>query len=74
MHTFTVTSKNPCFFHKTHHQITIPNRYRLDFDQWSIGLGHIQTKLPTLTAEEREILLTGTCDEGWESMFKEEDR
>ena len=33
----------------------------------------IQEALPELTAEEREILISGTCPECWKEIFSEEE-
>src|SRR5690242_10443169 len=34
---------------------------------------HIQTDLPDLTAEEREILMTGMCQKAWDKLFPPEE-
>ena len=46
-----------------------------DFLDWTSGVGYIQEKLPYLTAGERELLISGTCDNCWKVMFgsNEED-
>ena len=33
----------------------------------------IQNALPELSANERELLMTGICSDCWESMFGEEE-
>jgi len=42
---------------------------REDVDRWLSGGGYIQDLLPYLTAAERELLISGTCDVCWKSMF-----
>lgn len=32
---------------------------------------HIQKALPDLTADQREKIITGTCDSCWKEMFKD---
>lgn len=39
------------------------------FDNWSQGLQLIQNAMPYLTAGERELLISGTCDDCWDNMF-----
>lgn len=33
----------------------------------------IQKAMPSLSPDQRELLISGTCGECWEKMFKEED-
>ena len=42
---------------------------REDVNRWLSGSGYIQDLLPYLTAGERELLISGTCDVCWKSMF-----
>jgi hypothetical protein len=42
---------------------------REDVDRWLSGSGYIQDLLHYLTAAERELLITGTCDVCWKNMF-----
>tara|TARA_B100001778_G_C18442661_1_gene563065 strand:+ start:63 stop:299 length:237 start_codon:yes stop_codon:yes gene_type:complete len=44
-----------------------------DFDDWQSGKGYIQELLHYLTAAERELLISGTCDTCWKAMYGEED-
>lgn len=37
------------------------------------GVGYIQDRLPDVSAEDREILITGTHPACWDEMFPEED-
>ena len=43
-----------------------------DANEWLNG-GMIQSCFPHLTAEQREILLTGNDDEAWNAMFPPEE-
>ena len=43
-----------------------------DANEWING-GMIQSCFPHLTAEEREILMTGNDDEAWDAMFPQEE-
>ena len=43
-----------------------------DANEWING-GMIQSCFPHLTAEQREILLTGNDDESWNRMFPSEE-
>ena len=40
----------------------------VDFQNWQEG-ALIQKAFPYLSADEREILITGTCPKCWNSMF-----
>jgi hypothetical protein len=42
------------------------------FRRWQAG-EFIQDALPELSAEEREILISGICPECWDEMFPEDD-
>ena len=42
---------------------------REDIDSWLSGSGYIQDILSYLSAAERELLIRGTCDICWKSMF-----
>lgn len=41
--------------------------------KWKAGENFIQDLLPDLSPAERELLISGTCDNCWKSMFGEED-
>ena len=43
-----------------------------DYAAWQGG-EHAQNAFPYLTADEREILISGTCPKCWDSMFGEEE-
>lgn len=40
-----------------------------DVISWQAGSGYIQDLMPYLTAAERELLISGTCDNCWTNMF-----
>ena len=42
---------------------------RDDIQDWLSGSGYIQDILGYLSAAERELLISGTCDVCWKSMF-----
>jgi len=53
----------------THSQVPFCITVKLsDANEWVNG-GLIQSCFPYLTAEEREILMTGNDDESWDNMF-----
>ena len=39
------------------------------YERWSQGLGFIEDELPDIEAWERELLISGTCDECWKKFF-----
>ena len=44
-----------------------------DMQSWVSGEGYIQDVLGYLSAGERELLISGTCDNCWKSMFGDDD-
>ena len=42
---------------------------RDDVAKWQAAEGYIQDLLAYLSAGERELLISGTCDNCWKSMF-----
>jgi len=46
---------------------------REDIDSWLSGSGYIQDILGYLSAAERELLISGTCDNCWTQMFGSEE-
>ena len=42
---------------------------RDDINEWLSGSGYIQDILGYLSPAERELLISGTCDYCWKSMF-----
>ena len=43
-----------------------------DFDDWQDNKGYIQDLLSYLTASERELLISGTCDSCWKELYGED--
>ena len=44
--------------------------YKADFEKWQNG-ELIQVAMPYLSANEREIIKTGTCSKCWDKLFGE---
>ena len=44
-----------------------------DIVRWQSGSGYIQDILGYLSAAERELLISGTCDNCWKNMFGSND-
>jgi hypothetical protein len=42
---------------------------RQDVHDWMSGAGYIQDLLAYLSPAERELLISGTCDNCWKNMF-----
>ena len=42
---------------------------RDDINEWLSGSGYIQDVLGYLSKAERELLISGTCDNCWKNMF-----
>jgi len=68
-----VESGYECPVHKVHHAVEIRDEDKNNFDAWAAGKGHIQDRLPHLSPADRETLLTGMCQESWNSMFPPEE-
>ena len=45
---------------------------RDDLDSWMNGEGYIQDLLAYLSKGERELLISGICDNCWKNMFPSE--
>ena len=43
------------------------------FNKYANGESYIQTIFPELTAPEREMLITGICEECWNKIFSSEE-
>lgn len=64
-------STNPCPHCHERGQVLIPEA---EWFTWDFGRGpHIQVAMPSLSADEREMILTGTHPACWAEMFPEED-
>ena len=59
----------PCRLCPEVKQITVPV---VGFLNWQAGK-LIQDALPELDADERELLISGTCHECWTQLYPEED-
>ena len=46
---------------------------REDVEKWLAGEGYIQNVLAYLSASERELLISGTCDRCWTDMYGSDD-
>ena len=44
-----------------------------DFDDWQDNKGYIQNLLSYLSASERELLISGTCDNCWKKLYGEDN-
>ena len=44
-----------------------------DMQSWVSGEGYIQDVLGYLSAGERELLISGTCNNCWKEMFGDDD-
>jgi hypothetical protein len=40
-----------------------------DYETYKSGMGYIQDIFPYLSAADRELLISQTCDECWHKMF-----
>lgn len=58
----------PCPYCERIQKVAVPES---GFKAWKSGT-RIQDALPGLTADEREILLSGICPECWDANFGEE--
>lgn len=56
-----------CVLCKTVHRIEVPAE---DVQKWRQGM-LIQDAMPYLSADQRELLISGTCRECWDMMFME---
>lgn len=51
------------------HTVLVPTD---GYKKWAQGRAHIQDALPGLSAEERELLMSGICPRCWDKTFGEE--
>lgn len=58
----------PCVACGTQHELSLE---KSKFDRWQAG-EHLQVAFPELTIDERELLISGTCSDCFDNMFKEE--
>lgn len=65
----THTLEIQCLFCKTMHSVTVEHSA---FVLWTKGFALIQDAFPHLTASERDLLTSQTCDDCWNRMFRDE--
>ena len=53
---------------KPHYIVVYPS----DLARFEAGT-HAQDAFPYLSADDRELLISGTCDECWNKMFSDDD-
>ena len=59
-----------CVRCKSKHTILVPtDGYKL----WTSGQKHIQDALPGLSADERELLMSGICPICWDKLFGDDE-
>lgn len=64
----TLLITKPCPYCERIQKVAVPES---GFKAWKSGT-RIQDALPGLTADDREILLSGICPECWDANFSEE--
>ena len=65
----TLLITKPCPYCERIQKVAVPES---GFKAWKSGT-RIQDALPGLTADEREILLSGVCPKCWDEVFGEVD-
>lgn len=65
----TLLITKPCPYCGTVSKVTVPES---GLKAWKSGT-RIQDALPGLTADEREILMSGVCSKCWDDVFGEVD-
>jgi hypothetical protein len=60
---------NPCCVCGSTHEFVLDE---IKFNNWQEGV-YIQNAFPDLTPADREILISGTCDECFHELFPPED-
>lgn len=66
----TVTLSAPCKITKKPHSVTVPE---VGYRQWITGNSKIQNAMPSVSAEDREFLISGFSPEGWAQVFGNEE-
>lgn len=64
-----ITVANRCPMCNKIHTVDVND---VDFQKWQAGVS-IQIAFPYLSADEREILMTGTCSKCWDKIFSIEE-
>lgn len=65
-----VVESKPCPVCRTRSIIMLPYK---GWAAWFLDGKLIQDALPDLTAAERELLITGTCESCWDSIFADHE-
>lgn len=66
-----IITKCPCCGEE--HPVHLTREQSFRYKKYLDGKGHIQDLLPDLTAEDREMLITGICPECWKKLEEDED-
>lgn len=64
-----ILTTKPCPFCKVQHQVEVPLEGYAKFKDGAF----VQDAFPHLTADERELLISGTCAGCWERYMRDED-
>lgn len=59
----------PCVITKKEVSVSVPAKELFAYRQGE----HIQHAMPSLTADQREFLMSGISAEGWDETFKEDE-
>ena len=57
-----------CRVCRKEHHILVP---KAGYTMWAKGLKHIQDAMPSLTDDERELLVSGICGHCFDKLFQE---
>jgi len=67
-------STKPCPVCGKFHYVLLKSAEQVDaVERWADGEGHIQDLCPFLNADEREVLISGTGAECWDTLFGGDD-
>lgn len=66
----TVEVMVTCRFCGEHHILKVKHE---DFFAWKIDGKHVQDAMPYLTPNERELLISNTCQTCWDKMFADHE-
>lgn len=62
-----IAIERPCPHCDKIQTVTVPHE---SYRAWQFGM-KIQDAMPTVSADDREILITGICPTCWDELFKE---
>jgi hypothetical protein len=69
-----ITVNTKCIFCGKVIDIEFTTKQYLRYLEWKEGkISHIQDALPELSADNRELLISGVCGECFDNMFKGEE-